>query len=394
MELLEGWPEHGLNGGLDEVTVVWLRKALYGLRQAPHLWYRHINAFLLSLGFIQSEANPNLYIQNLGEMLLLLYIDDMLLAYAPTAAKEVEGIKKALAATYKITNLGTARQFLGIEIHYESDGISLGQRVFIDSILKRFHMKTAHGAATPLDDKVKLDLAEEEEDGEVDPKSYQAIVGSLMYITLATRPDISFAVAVLSRYNSRPFARHLTAAQRVLRYLKVTKDYRLRYNATGQNTLIGYTDSEWASDSADRKSQGGHIFISNGTISWQSWKQDLVATSTLEAEYIACSEASREGRWLLQLCKDTKRDDNNNDDNNKPLPILCDDEGALTHIINGTIKARTKHIDVCYHNSRHLHERGIVKYFWVSTQENIADIVTKALPREKHEKFTKAMRLW
>jgi hypothetical protein len=277
MELPEGWPEDGL----EEVTVVRLRKALYGLKQAPHLWYRHINAFLLSLGFVQSEADPNLYIRNNGKMLLLLYVDDMLLAYAPSAAKEAEEIKMALAATYKITNLGTARQFLGIEIHYENDGISLGQRVFIDTVLKRFHMEAAHGAATPLDDKVKLDLAEEEEDGEVDPKLYQAIVGSLMYLALATRPDISFAVAALSRYNSRPFARHLTAAQRVLPYLKVTKDYRLRYNSstTGPSTLIGYTDSEWASDSADRKSQGGHIFISNGTISWQSRKQDLVATS-------------------------------------------------------------------------------------------------------------------
>ena len=405
MELPEGWPKHGQNGGPEEVTVIRLRKALYGLKQAPHLWYRHINAFLISLGFIQSEADPNLYIRNLSEMLLLLYVDDMLLAYAPTAAKEAEEIKKALAATYKITNLGTARQFLGIEIHYSNNGISLGQRVFIDSILKQFHMETAHGAATPLDDKVKLDLAEEEgeREGEVDPKLCQAIVGSLMYIALATRPDISFAVPALSRYNSRPFARHLTAAQRVLRYLKVTKDYRLRYNSstTGPNTLIVYTDSEGASDSADRKSQGGRIFISNGTISWQSRKQDLVATSTLEAEYIACSEASREGRWLLQLCKDTKPHDNDNDDdnddddkNNKPLPILCDNEGALTHIINGTIKARTKHIDVCYHNSRDLHERGIVKYSWVSTQENVADIFTKALPREKHKKSTKAMSLW
>ena len=195
MELPEGWPEHGP----EEVTVVRPRKALYGLKQAPHLWYRHINAFLLSLGFIQSEADPNLYIRNLGEMLLLLYVDDMLLAYAPTAAKEGEEIKQALAATYKITNRGTARQFLGIEIHHDTDrSISLGQRVFIDSLLKLFHMEAAHGAATPLDDKVKLDLAEEEEHGQVDPKSYQAIVGSLMYIALSKRPDISFAVAALS----------------------------------------------------------------------------------------------------------------------------------------------------------------------------------------------------
>jgi hypothetical protein len=224
MELPEGWPKQGPNGGPEEVRVVRLQKALCGLKQAPHLWYQHINAFLLSLGFIQSEADPNLYIRNLGEMLLLLYVDDMLLAYTPTAAKEGEEIKQALAATYKITNLGTARQILGIEIHYDTDGsISLGQRVFIDSILKGFHMDAAHSAATSLDNKVKLDLAEEEEDGEIDPKSYQVIVGSLMYIALATRPDISFAVAALCQYNSRPFARHLTAAQHVLRYLKVTK---------------------------------------------------------------------------------------------------------------------------------------------------------------------------
>jgi hypothetical protein len=134
-------------------------------------------------------------------MLPPLYVDDMLLAYAPSAPKEVEEIKKALVTTYKITNLGTASQVLGIEIHYETDGsISLGQRVFIDTNLKRFHMEAAHGAATPLDDKVKLDPAEEEgeREGEADPKLYQATVGSLMYIALAMRPDISFAVAALS----------------------------------------------------------------------------------------------------------------------------------------------------------------------------------------------------
>jgi len=105
-------------------------------------------------------------------------------------------------------------------------------------------MEAAHGAATPLDDKVKLDIAEEEEDGEIDPTHYHTIIGSLMYIALATRWDITYAVAALNQYNSRPFARHLTAAQRVVRYLKVMKDYRPRYNAAGPNTLIGYTDSE------------------------------------------------------------------------------------------------------------------------------------------------------
>jgi len=111
--------------------------------------------------------------------------------------------------------------------------------------------------------------------------------------------------------------------------------------------------------------------------------------------YIACSEASREDRWRLQLCKDVKhnRNDENDEDENKPLPILCDNEGALSHITNGVIKSRTKHIDFV-HNSRDLHERGIVNYSWISIQEIVVDIFTKALGRQKHERFTKAMGLW
>jgi hypothetical protein len=139
-QLLEGWPK-GLIDDCPEgedlvVGVVWLRKALYCLKQVPHLWYRPLNAFLQSLHFFQSEADPNLYIRNKGGILPLLYVDDMLLTYPPQAAKEAEEIKTALAATYKITNLGITRQFLGIEIYRHKDGtISLGQRQFIDSVL-------------------------------------------------------------------------------------------------------------------------------------------------------------------------------------------------------------------------------------------------------------------
>jgi len=158
---------------------------------------------------------------------------------------------------------------------------------------------------------MKLVLAEDRGEKELkDIKGYQAIVSSLMYAALATRPDISFAVAALCRYNSRPFTSHLTAAKGVLQYLKSSADFRLHFSSTGSNDqltgsndqLTGYTDSDWANDSADRKCQGGHVFLlSNGAVSWQSRKQDLIAMSTLEAEYIACSDSSREAMWILQL---------------------------------------------------------------------------------------------
>jgi len=233
-------------------------------------------------------------------------------ARTESATKAVIEVKAKLSEKYKITNLGPARQFLGIEIHHDENGtgISLGQKAYITTILKRFHMQDAHAVATPMDPNVKLDLADDRGEKQLDKESvkhYQAIVRSLMYAALATRPDISSAVAALCRYNSRPFTSHMTAAKRVLQYLKATADFRLHFNGNGNYGVVGFTDSDCASDSTDRKSQGGHVFLTchdGGAISWQSRKQDLIALSTLEAEYIACSEASREARWLLQLKRD------------------------------------------------------------------------------------------
>ena len=235
---------------------------------------------------------------------------------------------------------------------------------------------------------------------------YQAVVGSLMYAALATWPDISCAVTALSQYNSQPFTSHMTAAKRVLQYLKSTANFRLHFTGNGNgigigngigvriginlgNSLVGYSDSDWANDSADRNLQEGHVFLaSDGAISWQFRKQSLIAMSTLKAEFIACSEASREVIWLLQLQQDIHGKDL------PPLPINCDIQGALTLITMGIIKARTKHIDVCYHNSRDLHRRRIVNSSYVNTNRNVADIHTKALTKDKHMKFTKRMALW
>jgi hypothetical protein len=165
-------------------------------------------------------------------------------------------------------------------------------------------MQNAHGASTQMDPNVKLDLAEDRgEKEQKDMQGYQAIVGSLRYAVLATRPDISFAVGALCRYSSRPFTSHLTAAKTVLHYLKCTADFRLHFSSTGSNNqLSGYLDTDSANDSSDPKSQGGRVFLlSNRAVSWQSRKQNLIAMSTLEGKYIACSEGFREAQWLLQL---------------------------------------------------------------------------------------------
>jgi hypothetical protein len=394
MTLPEGWPE-GLN---PTKIIVRLRKALYGLKEAPRLRHDDINAFQLSLGFTQSSANSNLYLRSDG-ILILLYVDDISMSCPEAATKAAIQVKAILSDKYKIKNLGPARQFLGIEIyrHEIGTGISLGQKAYITTILRRFGMDHSHGVSMPMDPNVKLDLPEDRGEKELEQEDitdYQAVVGSLMYAALGTWPNILYAVAALSRYNSRPFTSHITAAKRVLQHLKSTADFRLHVTGNGidiGNSLVGYSDSDWANDSADRKSQGGHVFLANnGAVSWQSRKEGLIGLSTLEAAFITCSEASREAIWLLHLQKDihsSQRD-------SPPLPINCDNQGTLTLITTGIIKARTKHIDVCYHNSRDLHKRRIVNYSYLHTNENVADILTKALTKDKHTKFTKAMGLW
>jgi len=341
MTLPERWPE-GLN---VPKIIVRLRKALYGLKQAPRLWHDDINAFLLSLGFTQSSANPNHYLHS-DSILIVLYVDDISMSYPEAGAKAAIEVKAKLSEKYNITNLWPARQFLGIEIYCNKigTGISLGQKAYITTILRQFSMEHSHGVSMPMDPNVELDLAKDRGEKELkDITDYQAVMGSGMYAALATRPDISYVVTTLSGYNSQPFTSHMSAAKRVLQYLKSTADFRLHFTSndigTGidiDNSLVGYSDSDWANDSAARKSQGGHVFLaSNGAVSWQSRKQGLIAMSTLDAEFIPCLEASREAKWLLQLQKDihgSQRD-------SPLLPINCNNQGALTLITTGIIKA-------------------------------------------------------
>jgi len=276
-----------------------LNKALYGLKQAPRLWHEDINSFLLSLDFRQLNADPNLYIRH--DVLLLLNVDDILVFHTDDSAGEE--VKKALKDKYKISDLGPATKFLGLEIDPDEDGITLTQQANIEMILRRFDMHEANGVSTPMDPNVKL-YEYEEDEGYADTALYQSIVRSLMYAALGTRRDLAHTVAALSRYSAKPQARHMATAKRALRYLKKTATARLRYSSSRTTELHGYTDSDWAQDSQDRKLQGGYVFMTNGPISWQSRKQEIMALSTTEAEYVACSEAAREAQWLIQLQKD------------------------------------------------------------------------------------------
>jgi hypothetical protein len=207
-----------------------------------------------------------------------------------------------------------------------------------------------------------------------DGNRYAELVGSLQYLANTTRPDIAQAVGVLGRYRHQPTTSHFTAGLRIVRYLLGTKDQGLIYGGKGKSELIGYVDSDFAGDQDTRKSTTGYTFQLNGsTVSWGSRKQQSVATSTVEAEYIAASVAIKEGIWLGSLLTELGYPVSN-------VKLMCHNMGCITNLKNHVLSKYTKHISVCYHQAREKVLWGQISPVYVRTDENLADLFTKPLP--------------
>jgi len=240
-------------------------------------------------------------------------------------------------------------------------------------------MMDCKAMATPMALNLKLlcDASSEP----VDVSMYRQMIGSLMYLT-NTRPDICFAVNTLSQFLTDPRSVHLVAVKHVLRYLKGTVDYGLRYEANQKFNLQGYVDSDWAGSAADRKSTSGCCFsMGSGVISWFSRKQSCVALSTAEAEYVAACSASCEAVWLRKLLSELF---------DLPLEatgVFCDNQSCVKLSENPVFHDRSKHIEIKHHYIRDMVQRGAVKLLYVATDEQIADVLTKPLARVKFEYF-------
>jgi hypothetical protein len=224
----------------------------------------------------------------MDNILLLLYVDDILIC-----GDNITPVKVQLQQKYKMKDLGTAQRFLGIEINCTNGITIIHHKDYINTVLERFAMKNARTTSNPMDPDIDLSNFTCQ-DKTADKDQYMSLIGSLMYIALATRPDIAYVVTALSRYNASALQMHPAAAKSVLRYLKMTIEFELHLRDNRQSTLEGFTDSDWAGSKDKRKSMGGYIFFYSGPISWQAKGQSMVALSTLEAEFIACSEAPRE----------------------------------------------------------------------------------------------------
>ena len=278
--------------------------------------------------------------------------------------------------------MGRLQYFLGMQIIHndETNEVWIGQPTYTDNLLRKFGMENAKPVKTPVDTSIKLVKTTEGEEN-TDQKMYQSAVGSLLYLSVATRPDIAFAVSNIAKFASYPTNMHWTAVKRIMRYLRGTYNLGLLYSRQDSGTCVGYSDSDWGGDLDDRKSTSGYLFlIGGGSVSWRSKKQSSVALSTAEAEYIALASAGQEAAWMrvliAELCGHPM----------KELTVLEDNQSAIQMTKNPQFHGRTKHIDIKFHFIRELVSNGIVKLTYCPTGDMIADMLTKGLP---HNHFAK-----
>ena len=355
-----------------------LLKSIYGLKQSPRAWYGRINDSFITNGFIRSDADHSLYINYAKQVILLLCVDDLVLA-APTK-DTINWIRHRLHQEFDMTDIGQLTTFLGLEIKRNRTNrtLFLSQIKYINKILETFGMQRCNPAATLADPHIRLEKSNPEYEATVaDRLRYQSAVGSLMYAMLGTRPDIAYPVAKVSQFSMNPNITHWTAVKRIFRYHAGTTNRGLYYGLEGIGK--GFTNADWGGGD-DWKSIGGFAFLLNGAaISWNSKKQATVALSSTEAEYMALTQATKESIWLQQLLLNLGA--------RKHIAevskIVVDNQGAIALAKTPEYHARTKHIDIQYHFIREHLESGKITldYCPGPTNEMTADIFTKPLPQ-------------
>jgi hypothetical protein len=348
-----------------------LHKSLYGLKQAPRAWFESFTSQLLHLGFTASSADSSLFIFHDKHIIayLLLYVDDIVIT--SNTPSYLDHLIQSLSSVFELKDLGPLSYFLGLQIHRTSQALYLSQTKYATDLLHKHHMFDTKPAKTPCIPNTRLTLTEGTPLQE--PHSYRSLVGALHYLTF-TRPDLSFAVHQVCQFMHSPTTTHLTAAKRILRYLRGTLHHGIAFTP-GPMTLSAFTDADWAGDPSDRKSTSGFlVYLGSNPITWSAKKQPTVSRSSTESEYRALAIAAAELCWLRTLLKDLRI-------YLADTPILwCDNVSALAIASNPVFHARTKHIEVDFHFVRERVLRKDLVVNFVSTQDQLADIFTKSLP--------------
>ena len=353
---------------IEGEKVFLLLKAIYGLKQAGRQWHIKLDTELKNIGFQATKVEPCVYTYTEGGVraIIGIYVDDMLLACS--CQKKMKEIKEMLSQKFEMKDLGKPKCILGLDVSYKNKEIIIKQTKKIDEALRTFKMEECKSTTTPIEPGIAL---ESNKKVLVD-LPYKNLIGKLMFLAVATRPDIAFAVSYLSQFNDCFDETHFKTAKRVLRYLKGTRDIGLNFKKTG-NKLYGMADADWGSCKIDRKSFSGYCFkFAGAPISWACRKQRSTALSTAEAEYVALTEAVKEAAYLRALFNEMNI-------KQEKILILNDNQAAIKLCQNPIVSSKSKHIDLKMHYIRDCIKEGVVEVQYQPTEDMEADLLTKGL---------------
>ena len=400
-------------GYLDENKLDYvckLKKCIYGLKQAPRAWHQKFSVFLLKFGLTQSAADPCiLFRHQQGEVTIVaIYVDDGLVM--SNKRHLLTEMTEYLGTHFQIRCL-PADRFIGLDIIRDRSQrkIYLSQHHLITKVLKRyssicfclcvsvcikyltpsfhlsrFNLAECNSKVIPADPNSRLTSQMcPTDEGAMEAMTkvpYREAVGCLMYIMVLSRPDIAFAVSQVAQHCQNPGLPHWKGVQRIFSYLHGTSDYGLCFNGNDHDELIGYTDADYAGDLDTRKSTSGYAFIyQGGAVSWASRRQRCTSLSTTESEFVAACEAAKEAVWIQRLLSEIKNCEA------KTVPIRCDNQISISLIRNPEHHQKTKHIEVKYFFVRDQQKAGRIDVTYIGTEDQLADMLTKPLPRPRLE---------
>lgn len=360
----------GFEDDFKDGEVCRLKKSIYGLKQSPRAWFGRFTMAMKKYGFKQSNSDHTLFLKRRGKLVtcLSIYVDDMIIT--GNDEEEMKKLKENLFAEFEMKDLGRLKYFLGIEVLRSKQGIFICQKRYILDLLAEIGMIDCKPVDTPMAANLKLYM----EEGAVlaDKERYQRLVGKLIYLS-HTRPDIAYAVGVVSKFMHKPQASHMEAVWRIIKYLKGTVGHGVLFKSHGHLKVQAYTDADWAGDKGDRRSTSGYFTLVGGNlVTWRSKKQKVVALSSAEAEFRGVARGLAEVLWIRKLLTEIGFSQN------KATKIMCDNKAAIQISENPVQHDRTKHVEVDRHFIKEKLEAKIIELPFVQSEDQLADILTKA----------------
>jgi hypothetical protein len=361
----------GCTGSAETKIVCKLERALYGLKQSPRAWFGRFSSAMRKYGYHQSNSDHTLFLKHRQSKVtaLIVYVDDMIIT--GDDAEEISRLQEQLSTEFEMKNLEGLKYFLGIEVARSKDGIFLSQRKYVLDLLTEAGLLECKPVDTPIVQNHRL--GEYLDQVPANKVRYQRLVGKLIYLS-HTRPDIAYAVSVVSQFMHNPSEDHMSAVIRILHYLKSSPGKGLMFSKNAHLKIEGYTYADWAGNILDRKSTSGYFtFVGGNLVTWRSKKQKVVARSSAEAEFRGMAKGLCELIWLRSLLTEVGFPPDS------AMNLFCDNKAAIDISHNPIQHDRTKHVEVDRHFIKQNLEERIIQFPFVKSEDQLADILTKAI---------------